>query len=53
MVEDVCWPKRRLHFFLTIIPDGSLSVATGYLFIPRTAVQTLHRVCFIEIEAHL
>lgn len=50
---DVCWPKWCFDFFLTIIPDGSLSVATGYLFIPLTAVQTLHSVCFIEIDAHL
>lgn len=40
-------------FFLPVIPDGALSVATGYLFIPVTAVQTLHSVSFIEADAHL
>lgn len=49
LVLHVCW----LNFFLPVIPDGAPSVATGYLFIPVTAVQTLHSVSFIEADAHL
>lgn len=38
---------------MIIFPDVACSVATGYLFRPVTAVQTLHSICFIEIDAHL